>query len=213
MTGWLSAMPTTRPLGGAQNAASADPTKLAEHVGGDAYTVELYYSLRYGFIHRKLPWIPQVFARLWKRPALPVSQCSRIPSNHGGTASALAGGVDVPAHTIPMEEGFTPEEPARMKAQHVGLIPTISLFPDVERRFGGSKEDEQALTNKAIAQLKSYFDIGGTILFGTDVGCTQVYDTTSEFRIHDFWSRGIFQGVKQGPNRKRNGCGCGCTRR
>src|SRR5262249_24110369 len=48
--------------------------------------------------------------------------------------------------------------------------------------FGGSHEDELAIANKSIAQLKSYFDAGGTILFGTDVGYTQLYDTASEFQ-------------------------------
>jgi imidazolonepropionase-like amidohydrolase len=103
------------------------------------------------------------------------------PSNHAGTDNALAGGVDVLAHTIPMEEAFTSDELARMKSQHVALIPTISLFPDEERKFGGSKADEEAIAAKAVSQLKSYFDLGGSILFGTDVGYTQLYDTTSEF--------------------------------
>jgi imidazolonepropionase-like amidohydrolase len=104
------------------------------------------------------------------------------PSNHAGTDSALAGGVDVLAHTIPMETAFTPGELAQMKSQHVALIPTLALFPDEERKFGGSKEDEEAVVKAAISQLKSYFDVGGTILFGTDVGYTQLYDTTSEFQ-------------------------------
>jgi imidazolonepropionase-like amidohydrolase len=104
------------------------------------------------------------------------------PSNHAGTDNALAGGVDVLAHTIPMEPAFTPAELAQMKSQHVALIPTLSLFPDEERKFGGSKEDEEAVVKTAISQLKSYFDVGGTILFGTDVGYTQLYDTTSEFQ-------------------------------
>lgn len=104
------------------------------------------------------------------------------PSNHAGTDNALAGGVNVLAHTIPMEqEGFTTDELQKMKAQHVALIPTIALFGDEERKFGGTKEDEQAVTDRSVAQLKSYFDVGGTILFGTDVGYTQLYDTTSEF--------------------------------
>jgi imidazolonepropionase-like amidohydrolase len=104
------------------------------------------------------------------------------PSNHAGTDNALAGGVDVLAHTIPMEPAFTTDELTRMKSQHVALIPTISLFPDEYRKFGGSKEDEQEVANRSIAQLKSYFDLGGAILFGTDVGYTQLYDTTSEYQ-------------------------------
>ena len=104
------------------------------------------------------------------------------PSNHAGTDNALAGGVDVLAHTIPMEEGFTADELARMKARHVALIPTISLFADEERKFGGTPADAIAVTKKSIAQLKSYFDLGGTILFGTDVGYTALYDTTSEYQ-------------------------------
>jgi len=104
------------------------------------------------------------------------------PSNRAGTDNALSGGVDVLAHTIPMEAAFTREELAQMKSQHVALIPTLSLFPDEERKFGGSKEDEDAVVKTAISQLKSYFDAGGTILFGTDVGYTKLYDTTREFQ-------------------------------
>lgn len=104
------------------------------------------------------------------------------PSNHAGIDNALAGGVDVVAHTIPMEDAFTAEELMRMKAQHVALIPTLSLFPFEEKKFGGSKEEELGVMKNAISQLKSYFDLGGTILFGTDVGYTQVYDTTDEYQ-------------------------------
>ena len=34
---------------------------------------------------------------------------------------------------------------------------------------------------KGVNELKTYFDQGGTILFGTDVGYTQHYDTTEEY--------------------------------
>ena len=103
------------------------------------------------------------------------------PSNHVGTDNALAGGVDVLGHTIPMEDGWTTDELQRMKQQHTALIPTLSLFPDEERKFGGTEEDKRVVLQRAVAELKSYFDEGGTILFGTDVGYTQLYDTTSEY--------------------------------
>ncbi len=103
------------------------------------------------------------------------------PSNHAGTDNALAGGVDILAHTIPMELDWTPEELQHMKQQHVALIPTLSLFPDEVRKEGGSEAAKAEILKNSIAQLKSYFDKGGTILFGTDVGYTQLYDTTNEY--------------------------------
>jgi imidazolonepropionase-like amidohydrolase len=103
------------------------------------------------------------------------------PSNHVGTDNALAGKVDILAHTIPMEYDWTPEELQRMKEQHVALIPTLSLFPDEVRKDGGSEAAKADILNAAVAELKSYFRKGGTILFGTDVGYAQLYDTTSEY--------------------------------
>jgi imidazolonepropionase-like amidohydrolase len=103
------------------------------------------------------------------------------PSDHVGTDNALAGGVDILAHTIPTELDWTPEELQRMKEQHVALIPTLSLFPDEVRKDGGSEAAKAGILKGAVAQLKSYFDKGGTILFGTDVGYTQLYDTPSEY--------------------------------
>ncbi len=47
------------------------------------------------------------------------------PQNHTGVDNALAGGVDVLAHTIPTEGSFTAAELARMKQQHTALIPTL----------------------------------------------------------------------------------------
>jgi len=103
------------------------------------------------------------------------------PSNHIGTDNALAGGVDVLAHTIPMELDWTQGEIQRMTERHVALTPTLSLFPDEERKFGGNAGTKADVLAHAIAQLKNYSSHGGTILFGTDVGYTQLYDTTSEY--------------------------------
>jgi len=103
------------------------------------------------------------------------------PSNYEGTDNALAGGVDILAHTIPMELDWTPQELQRMKDQHVALIPTLSLFPDEVRKQGGSEGAKADILSHAVAQLKAYFEQGGAILFGTDVGYTRLYDTTSEY--------------------------------
>lgn len=162
-------------------ATPADATRLAKRsldMGGDG--IKLFTGAIMG--HGKVVPMPVDVIRA----AVDVAHVAgkpvfAHPSNHPGTDNALAGGVDVLAHTIPMEYDWTPEELQRIKQQHVALIPTLSLFPDEVRKEGGSEEDKAWILKGAVAQLKGYFDKGGTILFGTDVGYTQLYDTTSEY--------------------------------
>lgn len=103
------------------------------------------------------------------------------PSDYAGTDSALAAGVDVLAHTIPIENGFTPEELARMKAQHTALTPTLTLWEVELEKEHATPEAEQQFVMRGVMELKSFFDQGGPVLFGTDVGYTQHYDTTEEY--------------------------------
>jgi imidazolonepropionase-like amidohydrolase len=91
----------------------------------------------------------------------------------------LAGGVDILAHTIPTEAGWTPEELARMKEQHTALIPTLTLWTTV----ADNPRTTDKLVSSGVAELKTYFSEGGTILFGTDVGFINKYDTTQEFEF------------------------------
>ena len=103
------------------------------------------------------------------------------PSNHVGTDNALTAGVDILAHTIPIESGWTPEELARMKSQHTKLIPTLTLWEVELEKEHASAEDEQAFVQRGVNELRVFFDQGGTVFFGTDVGYTQHYDTTEEY--------------------------------
>jgi imidazolonepropionase-like amidohydrolase len=103
------------------------------------------------------------------------------PSNHVGTDNALTAGVDILAHTIPIEDGFTRDELTRMKAQHTALIPTLTLWEVELEKQHASPADEEQFVQRGVNELKSYFDERGTILFGTDVGYTQHYDTTEEY--------------------------------
>ena len=102
------------------------------------------------------------------------------PQNRVGVDHALAGGVDVLAHTIPSqgsEGSFSAEELAQMKRQHTALIPTLTLWTTV---VADPVITDQLVSN-GVGQLKAYFSEGGTILFGTDVGFTSRYDTAQEF--------------------------------
>jgi imidazolonepropionase-like amidohydrolase len=106
------------------------------------------------------------------------------PQNHTGVDNAVAGGVDILAHTIPTEPDFTAEELARFKAQRTALIPTLTLWTTVVQDAAVAN----GLVASGIQQLKTFSANGGPILFGTDVGFTANYDTTLEF---DFMGRAL----------------------
>jgi imidazolonepropionase-like amidohydrolase len=100
------------------------------------------------------------------------------PQNRAGVDNALAGGVDVLAHTIPTEGSFTTDELSRMKRQHAALIPTLALWRIVAK--DSPPPVGQRFLQAGVEELKAYSSVGGTILFGTDVGFTDEYDTTHE---------------------------------
>ena len=99
------------------------------------------------------------------------------PQNRIGVDNALAGGVDVLAHTIPNDGSFSADELAQMKQQHTALIPTLTLWTTVVSNPAISDK----LVSNGVDELKSYFSQGGTILFGTDVGFQSRYDTAQEY--------------------------------
>jgi imidazolonepropionase-like amidohydrolase len=101
------------------------------------------------------------------------------PQNWSGVDNALAGGVDVLAHTIPTEGHYTADELSRMKQQRTALIPTLTLWTMVVSDPAVADQ----LVQSGVDELKSYFSQGGTVLFGTDVGFQSKYDTTQEFEF------------------------------
>jgi imidazolonepropionase-like amidohydrolase len=101
------------------------------------------------------------------------------PQNKTGVETVIAARVDVLAHTVPSEQGYTPEQLAQFKSQGIALIPTLSLFTTVVL--------DPAVTARIVAatvnQLKQFSENGGVVLFGTDVGFTKLYDTTLEYEL------------------------------
>jgi imidazolonepropionase-like amidohydrolase len=104
------------------------------------------------------------------------------PSNLDGLNVSIESGVDVLAHTTPMSGPWSPELIARILAHHMALIPTLTLFEVEAKKFGESDEDSKNDMQTAIQQVDAYSKAGGQILFGTDVGYTDVFDTTEEYR-------------------------------
>ncbi len=162
-------------------ATPADAARIAHHqlaMGADG--IKLFTGSIMG--HGKITPMPANIARAAVEEAHAAGKpVFAHPSNHVGTDNALAAGVDILAHTIPIEDGFTPDELATMKAQHTALIPTLTLWEVELEKDHAPAAEEQAFVQRGVNELKTYFDQGGTILFGTDVGYTQHYDTTEEY--------------------------------
>jgi imidazolonepropionase-like amidohydrolase len=106
------------------------------------------------------------------------------PSNSPGARAAIEGGVDVLAHTFPTSLDGSPWDralPAMMKERGMALIPTLKLWPYELRRAGLSAELVELVLGNGVAQTRAFAELGGLLLFGTDVGYMTDYDPTEEF--------------------------------
>jgi imidazolonepropionase-like amidohydrolase len=105
------------------------------------------------------------------------------PTSVEGVRVAIDSGVDVLAHTLPQSPPWTPDFTQQLKHANLSLIPTLTLF-DVEARKANVPDQQRtAFIAKMVDQLRAYSEAGGDILFGTDIGYTDHYDTTLEFTL------------------------------
>jgi len=102
------------------------------------------------------------------------------PSNQEGIDVSLQSGVDILAHTTPTGGPWSSSLVQRMKAAHMALIPTLTLW-HVESRSESPEEFEKQMNAVVLPQLRAYSEAGGQILFGTDVGYIEHFDTGEEF--------------------------------
>jgi len=105
------------------------------------------------------------------------------PQNLDGVAVAIDSGVDVLAHTVPDSPPWTPDFVARLKRANMALIPTLTLFDFEARKAEGSDQEREAWSAKMVAELHAYSQENGDILFGTDIGYTDHFDTALEFTL------------------------------
>ena len=101
------------------------------------------------------------------------------PQNTAGIEAVIAAGVDVMAHTVAGQRGYPPEQLARFKQQGIALTPTLSLFAKLPL----PAEIVGRIVDNIVGQLRSFSENGNTVLFGTDVGYIQLYDTTLEYEL------------------------------
>lgn len=105
------------------------------------------------------------------------------PQNMTGLEAAIDGGVDIMAHTTPDSPPWTPQFVARMRRAHMALVPTLTLFDFEAHKLGVADSESQQWIAKMVAELRAFSQGGGEVLFGTDVGYTDHYDTTLEYDL------------------------------
>jgi imidazolonepropionase-like amidohydrolase len=102
------------------------------------------------------------------------------PHNLRGLQNAIAGGVDVLVHTMPLAGPLTGEQVAAMTSKRMSLIPTLRLWMVEASREGLPANVAERFVDVAVGQLRAYAGAGGQVLFGTDVGYID-YDPTDEY--------------------------------
>ena len=104
------------------------------------------------------------------------------PTNLQGVEISIQSGVDVLAHTT--EQGpWDAELVRRIRAHNMALVPTLTLFAEGMRKDSMTPAAIDAAMADHFQQVKALSDAGGQILFGTDVGYIDVFDTSEEYRL------------------------------
>lgn len=105
------------------------------------------------------------------------------PTDKAGLEVAVDSGVDVLAHAAPESGEWSPAFVARLKAGDVALVPTLTLFASELRREGAPETVVQRFVGNAQQQLNAMARGGGQVLFGTDAGYIDVYETHLEYQL------------------------------
>jgi imidazolonepropionase-like amidohydrolase len=102
------------------------------------------------------------------------------PVDAHDVAAAVRAGADVVAHTTPGSGAWSGELLTAMRDADVAVTPTLSLWRAALRhdRVGVRQQAVEA----AVGQLRDWVGVGGTVLFGTDVGAVDP-DPEEEYRL------------------------------
>ncbi len=96
------------------------------------------------------------------------------PSNLAGTEVAIQAGVDVLAHVPDDTHGITPDLFASMIRQNMAITPTLKMFST-------TVTTDLHYMDPLYEEVRTFHGLGGTLLFGTDVGYMTDYTTEGEF--------------------------------
>jgi imidazolonepropionase-like amidohydrolase len=102
-------------------------------------------------------------------------------STDQGIEVAVQSGADILAHTTPSGDIWSSPFAERLTAAHLALTPTLTLWDVEAKKANASPDDIAKAMSRAAQQLKAFSQAGGQILFGTDVGYIEQFDTSEEF--------------------------------
>jgi imidazolonepropionase-like amidohydrolase len=106
------------------------------------------------------------------------------PTDPEGVAAAVAAGVDIVVHTTidgPRPVTWSAALIRDMRAHDVSVIPTLKLWHYELDKAKVPADIQDRIVADAQKQLKAFFDAGGQVLFGTDVGYMSDFDPTDEY--------------------------------
>jgi imidazolonepropionase-like amidohydrolase len=96
-------------------------------------------------------------------------------SNLAGTQVAIAARVDVLAHAPDSPDGIDETLLRTLVERRMGMIPTLKMFATTVSK-------NAAYLQPIYNEVRKFHELGGQLLFGTDVGYMHEYSTEDEFR-------------------------------
>jgi imidazolonepropionase-like amidohydrolase len=102
------------------------------------------------------------------------------PNTGADVLTAVRGGVDVIAHTTPHSGAWDETLLAAMTERNVALTPTLWIWKWYARHDRQSAQDK--IVDTEVGQLRAWLGVGGTVLFGTDLGAVDP-DPTEEYTL------------------------------
>jgi imidazolonepropionase-like amidohydrolase len=95
-------------------------------------------------------------------------------SDAQGVRVAIGSGVDVLAHAVDSTADVDETMLREIVGKHMAMIPTLKMF-------GTTVSTSPAYLDPIYTQVRRFHELGGNLIFGTDVGYMTDYDTIGEF--------------------------------
>ena len=105
------------------------------------------------------------------------------PSTTQGIEIALQAGVDVLAHSTPIDGPWPDGMAQRLVAADMALVPSLKLFEVELRKESVPPAVIERFLAVGQAQLRAFSQAGGQVLFGTDVGYIHDSDPHREYAL------------------------------